>query len=274
MDDKISDFRRYLNAEEKSENTINKYERDVKEFYKWIGAKEVTKDVLINYKEYLKKSKFKVSTINSKISSLNAYFNYTKEQSLKLKILKCQKSLFGSSERELTKGEYKRLYEASKNNEKLKLLIETIAKTGIRVSEIKYITYESLNIGKTEVDNKGKIRVILIPRKLCIMLKDYCKKVGITNGVIFLTRNGTAFDRRQIWQMLKKLASDVGVDRNKVFPHNLRHLFAREFYKETHDIVKLASILGHSSIETTRIYTKETEDECRIFIEKVMMLRE
>ena len=273
MNDRIKFFERHLKEEEKAENTINKYLRDIKEFYEWNGySKDVTKDDLLNYKEHLKKSKLKVSTINSKISSLNAFFTYTENETLKLKALKCQKSLFGSKEKELTKKEYKRLYEASKDNEKLKRIIEAIVKTGIRVSEVEFITYESLSTGKAIVDNKGKIRTILIPRKLCVILKDYCKKVGINTGPIFITRNGTPIDRKQIWQMMKALANKAKVPKEKVFPHNLRHLFAREFYKATHDIVKLASLLGHSSIETTRIYTKETEDECRIEIERLDFL--
>lgn len=275
MNAKIKLFERHLKEEEKAENTIDKYLRDINEFYEWYDKDGVvTKDVLLDYKEHLKKSKLKVSTINSKISSLNAFFTYTENETLKLKVLKCQKSLFGSKEKELTKREYKRLYEVSKNNEKLRLIVETIVKTGVRVSEIEYITYKSLNIGKAIVDNKGKIRTILIPRKLCIALKDYCRKVGINTGPIFLTRNGTPIDRKQIWQMMKTLANKAGVPKEKVFPHNLRHLFAREFYKATHDIVKLASILGHSSIETTRIYTKETEDECRQELEKLDFVRD
>lgn len=275
MNDKIKLFERHLKEAEKAENTINKYLRDIKEFYEWNGnSNDVTKDDLLDYKEHLKKSKLKVSSINSKISSLNAYFTYTENESLKLKVLKCQKSLFGSKEKELTKYEFNKLYEATKNNYRLKYLIETIAKTGARVSEVKFITVESIEIGKAIVDNKGKIRTILIPRKLCKKLKDYCKKQNINTGPIFLTKNKKPLDRKQIWQMMKDLADRAGVEKVKVFPHNLRHLFAREFYKQTHDIVKLASILGHSSIETTRIYTKETEDECRIDIEKLEILRE
>ena len=275
MNDKIKLFERHLKEDEKAENTINKYLRDIKEFYEWNGnSNDVTKDDLLDYKEYLKKSKLKVSSINSKISSLNAYFTYIENESLKLKVLKCQKSLFGSKEKELTKYEFNKLYEAAKNNNRLKYLIETIAKTGARVSEVKFITVESIEIGKAIVDNKGKIRTILIPRKLCKKLKDYCKKQSINTGPIFLTKSMEPIDRKQIWQMMKDLADKAGVPKAKVFPHNLRHLFAREFYKQTHDIVKLASILGHSSIETTRIYTKETEDECRIDIEKLEILRE
>ena len=234
----------------------------------------MTKDDLLNYKEYLKKSKLKITSINSKISSLNAYFTYTENETLKVKVLKCQKSLFGSKEKELTKYEFNKLYEVAKNNDRLKYLIETIAKTGARVSEVKFITVESIEVGKVIVDNKGKIRTIIIPRKLCKKLKDYCKKQHINKGPIFLTKNGNTINRKQIWQMMKDLADKAEVLKEKVFPHNLRHLFAREFYKATHDIVKLASLLGHSSIETTRIYTRETEDECRIDIEKLEILRE
>lgn len=321
MNDKILLFEKHLKEEERADNTISKYLHDIKEFYEWlrlVGAKlcepacmgelhepHITKEALLNYKEYLKMLNLKVSSINSKISSLNAYFTYAENESLKLKILKCQKSLFGSKEKELTKNELNKLYNATRNDERLRLLIETISKTGIRVSEVKYITVDALKKGKTEIDNKGKIRTILIPRKLCIKLLDYyrrnrvsrigessnhtgelrehtctgklykpSKRMGELYEPIFTTRNGTPLDRKQIWQMLKNLADKAGVPREKVFPHNLRHLFAREFYRQTHDIVKLASILGHSSIETTRIYTKETEDECRDYIEKLYILRE
>ena len=174
----------------------------------------------------------------------------------------------------MTKYEFNKLYEVAKNNDRLKYLIETIVKTGARVSEVKFITVESIEVGKAIVDNKGKMRIILIPRKLCIKLNDYCKEQHINKGPIFLTKKGKTINRKQIWQMMKDLADKAGVPKEKVFPHNLRHLFAREFYKQTHDIVKLASILGHSSIETTRIYTKETEDECREDLEKLDFVRD
>ena len=302
MNDKILLFEKHLKEEERADNTISKYLHDIKEFYEWlrlVGVKlcepacmdkfyepSITKETLLNYKEHLKRSKLKVSSINSKISSINAYFAFSENESLKLKVLKCQKSLFGSKEKELTKNEFYKLYNATRNDERLRLLIETIAKTGLRVSEVKYITVNALKKGKAEIDNKGKIRTILIPRKLCIKLLDYYRRNrvsrigGLSNRMgelyepIFSTRNGTPLDRKQIWQMLKNLADKAGVPREKVFPHNLRHLFAREFYRQTHDIVKLASILGHSSIETTRIYTKETEDECRIELERLSFVRD
>lgn len=293
MNDKTIQFEMHLREEEKAENTINKYLHDIKEFFDWfrlVGANAcgalVTKDALLDYKEHLKKSRLKVSSINSKISSINAYFAFSENESLKLKVLKCQKSLFGSKEKELTKNEFNKLYNATRNDERLRLLIETISKTGIRVSEVRYITVDAIKKGKTEIDNKGKIRTILIPRKLCIKLLDYHRRNivyrigGLSNRTgelyepIFTTRNGTPLDRKQIWQMLKNLADKAGVPREKVFPHNLRHLFAREFYRQTHDIVKLASILGHSSIETTRIYTNETENECRIELERLSFVRD
>ena len=303
IEEKIELFEKHLKGEERAENTVLKYLRDVKMFYNWLVNENVlveemssegnlTKEILISYKEYLKESKLRVSSINSKISSLNAFFKYTGDENLKIKLIKCQKSLFESEGRELTKDDYRKLHGACKNESRLKLIIETIACTGIRVSELKYITRDSLKLGKAIVNNKGKIRVVLLPRKLCIKLIDYCRSseicettsvgadiirpvVGATHcEPVFVTRNGTPIDRKQIWQMLKNLADKAGVSKEKVFPHNLRHLFAREFYNATHDIVKLASLLGHSSIETTRVYTKETEDECRSTLERIEILIE
>ena len=303
MEEKLIMFEKYLKEEERAENTIEKYVRDIKEFNNWLIAEPknkemgVTKAILLNYKEYLKKSNLKISSINSKISSLNAYLKYNNQESLILKLIKNQKLLFGSKEKELTKYEFNKLYEVSKTNKRLMLLIETIAKTGIRVSEVKCITVESLDMGKAIVNNKGKCRTILIPQKLCLKLKEYdkyCRGEAVRarcrdniknckgevlpslnlNNSIFLTKNGKPLDRKQIWQMMKKLAKNAGIPKEKVFPHNFRHFFAREFYKQTHDIVKLSSILGHNSIETTRIYTVETEDECRTYIEKLQILKE
>ena len=283
MNEKIKKFVKCLKNEEKAENTIAKYLRDVREFYKWHGNKKIiTKEELLEYKEYLKRINIKVTTINSKISSLNSFLSYTENEPLRLKVIKWHKSIFGTKEKELSKNEFNKLYDAAKNDKRLRLILEVIAKTGIRVSEIHYITVESLDLGKAVVNNKGKIRIVLLPRKLCKVLKDYCRGVSnvkkickpITSGPIFITKNGKSIDRRQIWQMLKNLAKKAGISSDKVYPHNLRHLFAREFYRQTHDIVKLASILGHSSIETTMIYAKETEDRCRVEIEKLRLVRD
>ena len=318
MNNKIEMYKMHLIGEERSKNTIDKYVKDIKKFFDWYGSDEVvSKEVLLEYKKYLLKSNYKITTINSKISSLNSYFTFIENESLKMKYIKCQKSLFGCKDKELTINEYKRLYDACRGDVRLKLILETISKTGIRVSELKYITYDAVNNGKSEIYNKGKIRTILLPRKLCIKLLDYYKRElktymcepktfkvkdgnnsgerdnrsgerddrrgerlrsphflseALTNS-IFLTRNGTPLSRKHIWQMMKNLAIKANVDPQKVFPHNLRHLFAREFYKQTKDIVKLSCILGHSSIETTRIYTKDTEDECRNVLDRIMILK-
>ena len=271
MYNKIEMYKMHLIGEERSKNTIDKYVKDIEKFYEWYRSDEVVcKEVLLEYKNYLLKSNYKITSINSKISSLNSYFIFNENELLKMKYIKCQKSLFGSKEKELTINEYKRLYDACWCDVRLKLILETISKTGIRVSELKYITYDAVNNGKAEIYNKGKIRTILLPRKLCIKLLDYyrrelkiymCERDNrrgervrspqLINNMslesIFKTRNGTPLSRKHIWQMMKDLAIKANVDPQKVFPHNLRHLFAREFYKQTKDIVKLSCILGHSS---------------------------
>ena len=269
--DKIKEFETHLIEAEKSKNTIDKYLRDIKQFYKWFDNKNytnVTKEILLKYKNYLKEKIDKTSTINSKISSINAYFIWAESELLKIKVIKCQKSLFGSEDKKLSVADVKKLIGASKC-ERDKLLIETIVRTGIRVSEVSYITVNAIDDKKAKVNNKSKVRVVLIPSELCIRLKKYCKDNNIKTGQVFITRNGTPIDRKQIWRMMKDLCEKAGVDKTKVFPHNLRHLFAREYFNKNKDIVKLASILGHSSIETTRIYTMETEEECRNSIEKL-----
>lgn len=275
MKEKIKSFEKYLVREEKARNTIKKYLRDINEFYEWLSQSEnysncpISKEVFLNYKEYLKQIKKTVTTINSKISSINAFLSFTQNDNMKLKCIKCQKGLFNIKEKELNKRDFHKLYDNCCKDEKLSLLLDVIARTGIRVSEIKYITYEALEAEKAVVYNKGKIRIVLIQKATCKKLLEYCKKCKINFGPVFLTRNGRPMDRRQIWLKLKKLAVKSGIDKKKVFPHNLRHLFAREFYKNTKDIVKLSSILGHSSIETTRIYTKENIDEYKKMIESI-----
>lgn len=273
--DRIKEFELYLIREEKAKNTIEKYMRDIRIFYEWFEEKmryeDVTKDVLIEYKTYLRNSIEKTSTINSKISSLNAFFTWAESELLKIKVFKCQKSLFGQEEKNLSIEDVKRLINVSES-ERDKLIIETIVKTGIRVSEISSITVLAIKVNKAIVNNKGKERIVIIPYDLCNKLKLFCKKNKIENGPVFISKNGNPIDRKQVWKLMKNLCKESGVNSKKVFPHNLRHLFAREYYKENKNIVKLASILGHSSIETTRIYTMETEMECRISIEKLKFI--
>ena len=241
MENKIIKFKEYLIRNEKSENTIYKYVNDIKYFFKWLSYNQsnydndvyLTVEKLLKFKQYLINNKFKISTINSKISSLNSYFSFHKKDNLKLKIMKYQKSVFSDNITQLSKKELNKLYTACGNNEKMKLLLETIVSTGIRVSEIKFITKDSVKMSKTIINNKGKVREILIPRNLSKKLEEYHYKNEIKTDMIFSTKNGTAINRKQIWQMLKNLSKKAGVSLEKVYPHNLRHLFAREFYKKT-----------------------------------------
>lgn len=273
------EFIKTLTLNEKSKNTVEKYARDIKSFIEWCDENDlkiksienIDKELLINYKKYLKCKYIKISTVNSKISSINAFLEYVNLQNLKIKIIKCQKSIFGNSEKKLSKTELQRLLDVAykKDDKRLYYLILTIVQTGIRVSEVEFVTVDAIRNGKAIVDNKGKVRPVIIPMKLCKLLMDYCKTNNIKSGPVFVTKNGRPLDRRNIWKDLKDLCIEAKVDKNKVFPHNLRHLFAREFYKQTKDIVKLASILGHSSIETTRIYAKDDIDTCVELIERL-----
>lgn len=173
-----------------------------------------------------------------------------------MKYLSVQRKLFRDVSRELTRTEYERLLETarSRGRERLALVIETICGTGIRVGEVKYITVEAARRGRVEIALKGKIRTILLPGRLCRKLLKYARKKKIASGEIFLTGSGRSLSRRQIWSELKSLCRHAGVNASKVFPHNLRHLFATTFYRVSKDIAQLANILGHSSVETTRIY--------------------
>lgn len=228
----------------------------------------------MEYKEYIT-TQYAPSSVNSILSSLNSFFEYAEEFALKVKNLKIQKQIFAKNEKELTKAEYNRLLDAarSKGNQKLFLLMQTICATGIRVSELKYIRAESLKDGRAEVNMKGKLRVIIIPKDLCKMLKRYAAEQKITSGSLFISKKGKPLDRTNIWKMMKALCENAKVAKEKVFPHNLRHLFARTFYSIEKDIVRLADILGHSSVNTTRIYTMETWEICRKQVQRLGLLR-
>ena len=215
------------------------------------------------WRGYLLKAGRKPVTINGKLSALNKFFTFLGWADCRTKYLKVQRKLFRSTEKQLSKQEYIRLMETahSLRRERLALLMETICATGIRVSEVKYITAEAIRAGRTEIALKGKIRTILLPGKLCRKLKKYAGKRKIVSGEVFLTRNGKGMSRRQIWAEMKSLCEKAGVAPSKVFPHNLRHLFAQTFYRVCRDVAKLADVLGHSSIETTRLYLISTEAE-------------
>lgn len=259
----IVSFRRYLKQEEREQSTIEKYVRDVRLFEAWLSGRRVTAEIVTDWKDYLRTKGYKPETINAKLSALNKFFVFMRWLECRIKYLKIQKRLFRGTEKELTKGDYVRLLETADTLRKnrLALLIETICATGIRVSEVRYITMEAVRAGYADVALKGKIRTILLPAKLCRKLQKYARKQKIASGEIFITRTGKGVSRRQIWAEMKALCKKAGVAASKVFPHNLRHLFARTFYRACRDVAKLADVLGHSSIETTRIYLISTGKE-------------
>lgn len=218
--------------------------------------------------------KYRPAGVNGRLVAANGFFSFFGRYDLRMKLLRIQKEIFAKEEKELTKGEYIRLVQAAerKGNMRLSLVIQTICATGIRVSELQYITVESLKKGRTEVNCKGKRRVIFLPMDLLRKLKNYAKEKGISTGVIFCTRTGCPLNRCNIWSDMKKLCRDAQVNPQKVFPHNLRHLFARTFYSLEKDIAKLADLLGHSNIETTRIYIMESGREHQEKLEKMRLV--
>ena len=264
-------FRIYLVEEEKSELTIEKYIRDVRQFLEWAAERKLTKALVLAYKSYLVE-RYAVSSVNSMISSLNCWLDYMGYGSCRVKTLKQQRRAFLDESKELSKAEYRRLLNAAYTKPRLFLLMQTICSTGIRVSEHRFITVEAVKAGEAEVRLKGKCRRIFLPKKLCKSLLRYAKDQGIVSGSIFVTASGRPLDRSNIWTEMKKLCDTAGVSRAKVFPHNLRHLFARVFYSAERDIVRLADILGHSSINTTRIYTMESGEIHRRQIERMDLL--
>ncbi|MBE7019839.1 MAG: integrase [Ruminococcaceae bacterium] len=270
----IKKFKEFLTNDEKAEATVEKYIRDVLAFMTWLMGGEVTKSAVLDYKQYLVKS-YAPASVNSILSSLNSFFVFNEWYDCKVKILKIQKQIFAARSKELSKAEYKRLLQAAreKKNERLYLLMQTICSSGIRVSELSSITVEAVKKHQADINCKGKIRVVILPDELCRMLNVYIKKQHLTSGPVFITKNGKPLDRSTIWKMMKALCDMAGVDREKVFPHNLRHLFARTYYSIQKDIVRLADILGHSSVNTTRIYTMETCDVHRRQLQNLGLLR-
>ena len=264
-------FKAWLMEEEKSPLTVEKYLRDVGLFLGWLGKRALNKNAVLAFKEILIE-KYAPASVNSMLSSLNCWLSWMGKGECRVKTLKTQRQAFCSEERELTKGEYLRLLKASQGDKRLCLLMQAICATGIRVSEHRYLTVEALQQGCATVRSKGKTRTIIIPQKLCKTLLSYAKNRKIQTGPVFVGRYGKPLDRSRIWAMMKGLCSAAGVSEKKVFPHNLRHLFARIFYSMERDIVRLADILGHSSINTTRIYTVETGATHRRQIEKMPLL--
>lgn len=255
MKEKIKDYMRYLAYEEKSPSTIKQYRRDILSFFACLGNEPVTKERVIQYKNKLSE-KYRPASVNAKIAALNSFFSYIELPQLRVKQLKIQRNTFSSQKKELRKAEYMRLVETAKHkgDEKLALMLQTICGTGIRVSELQFITAEAVNIGQAAICLKGKNRSVVISGKLRKFLREYMRKNRIAAGPVFVTRNGRPVDRSYVWKMMKSLCESTGVQKEKVFPHNLRHLFATCFYSIDKDMARLADILGHSNINTTRIY--------------------
>ena len=273
-DKKIDLFKTYLISQEKANATVGKYSHDVICFKIWLGARELTKARVLGYKEHLCEN-YAPTSVNAALSSLNSFFTFLEWYDLRVKTLKIQKRIFSSADRELSKVEYMRLLQIAKQsyNSRLYLLMQTICSTGIRVSEVRHITVETIERGIAEIRCKGKFRQVFLPRHLCQLLKRYVKEQKIKSGTVFVTKNGRPLDRSNIWREMKNLCRIANVPKKKVFPHNLRHLFARTYYSLQKDIVRLADILGHSNVDTTRIYTMESGEVHRRQIERLGLLR-
>lgn len=269
----IAGFREHLILEERSVATIQKYIRDVKAFMAYAQNSAITKETVIAYKKYLQEN-YAVRSVNSMLASINSLFVFLGWHDLKVKALKLQQQVYCPEEKELTKAEYTRLYKVAqrRHNERLNLILQTICGTGIRVSELQFITVEAAKCGEAVVRCKGKTRAVFIVRELRQKLLRYAAEQGIKSGMIFVTRTGKPINRTNIWREMKSLCQEAGVNPEKVFPHNLRHLFARVFYGIEKDIAKLADILGHSSINTTRIYIISTGIEHRRRMETMHLI--
>lgn len=271
----LEKYKIYLYEQEKSRATIQKYMCDLKKLVEFADNRELNKTLVIQYKEHLRENAlYKTTSINSFLVAANRFFEFLGWYELKVKTFKMQKEVFLPENRELSKQEYKKLIKTAMNKGKVRIamIIQTICATGIRVSELSAITIVSVKKGMATIYNKGKERQVLIPRDLQVRLLRYIRMQKIKKGMVFQTSSGNAIDRTWIWREMKKLCSDAGIDQDKVFPHNLRHLFARTFYYLYKDIAKLADILGHSSIETTRIYLKESYTEHQKQLEKLNLL--
>ncbi len=269
----IKQYRAYLQNEEKAAATVEKYLHDTARFAMWLLDRGLDKGAVLSYKSALMNC-YAPASVNAALSSLNRFFLFLERYDLRIKSIHMQKKAFSSRRTELTKAEYARLLSVAKQkkNRRLYLLMQTVCTTGIRISELSFITVSAVYSGIAEVHCKGKLRQILLPKALCTILKQYAKEQSIKSGAIFITKKGNPLDRSNVWSDMKKLCAAANVPREKVFPHNLRHLFARTYYAKEKDIVRLSDLLGHSSINTTRIYTMESGDVHRRQIERLGLL--
>ncbi len=273
-EEQIAAFSVSLFRRERSQATAEKYLRSIRAFFRYLDGRPVTKDLVMAWKEQLPQKGYSPSTVNAALAALNNLFAFLGWADCRTHYLKVQRSLFRDAGKELDRRDYERLIAAARElgRERIALTMETICATGIRVSEVRYITVETARAGRATISLKGKIRTILLPGKLCRKLLKYAKKQKITSGEIFLTRGGKPVGRCQIWAEMKQLCKKAGVEASKAFPHNLRHLFAAVYYRVYRDIAKLADILGHSSIETTRIYLLTTGQEHRRQLERLRLV--
>ena len=273
LSQKMEEFKEYLILTKRSGATIEKYLRDVNKFIDFSKGTKITKEIVIKYKKSLI-AFYAPRSVNSMLASLNCFFSFLDRDDLKVKTVKLQNQIYRSESKELTKAEYLELCKAAEatNNQRLNLILQTICGTGIRISELKYITLESVKRGEASVNCKGKTRTVFIIKELQKKLLKYAKVKNIKKGIIFRTRNGKPVNRTSIWREMKAICKIANVNPQKVFPHNLRHLFARTFYSFEKDIVKLADVLGHGSINTTRIYIMSTGIEHRKRMESMHLV--
>ena len=271
--DQLTQFRALLKNEEKSAATLNKYLRDVQRFALWLGDTPLERDAMLDYKADLMRH-YAAGSVNSILAALNRFLRMIAREDCRVHRLRIQYQAYSPEEREITAQEYADLVRTARETgrARLALVLQTICSTGIRISELQYITVEALRHRRATVHNKGKIREILLPRQLCAELKGWAKAAHIRSGPVFVTRNGLPLDRSNVWSQMKGLCAAAQVDPSKVFPHNLRHLFARTFYRMEKDLSRLADLLGHSSIQTTRNYLMESGEEHQRMLERMRLL--
>lgn len=288
-DELLEQYGRYLREEERSGATVEKYLRDVRRFREYLvsklgedfglegreesGGGGFDKEAVLGYKQYLREH-YKTTSANSMLAAVNSFCQFVGREDCRVKLFRIQRALFCEPEKELTEKEYERLVHAAerKRDIRMSMLLQTIGSTGIRISELRFVTVESLETGRADIYNKGKSRIALLPEKLTRALKRYCRQAGIMSGSIFITRSGQPMDRSNISKKMKELSREAGVDESKVFPHNFRHLFARTFYQMEKDVVRLMDLLGHSNINTTRIYTAGTDVQPRRQISRMHLV--
>ena len=270
----VAKFLEELRREERSSGTLEKYGRDVRAFAAFLDGRAVTRDLTTQWREHLLSGGYAPVTVNSMVAAVNRFFAVHGWEDCRIQSLRLQRRFFRDERRELDRDEYLRLIETARalGRERLALLMEAMCATGVRVSEVKYLKVEAAGRGRAEIRLKGKVRTILLPGKLCRRLLKYARKKKIASGEIFLTRGGSGLSRKQIWAEMKSLCRRAGVEPSKVFPHNLRHLFARAFYRVSRDVARLADVLGHSSIVTTRIYLVTTGAEHARTLERLRLI--